>query len=61
MKQKQIYDFLSEIVSSLQKKEKSERDTNLPQENKEYTKGQLYEAQYILGHVEQIIFSDHTV
>lgn len=58
MKQKQILEFIQEIVSSLQKKEASERDTNLPEESKEYTKGQLYEAGYILSNIEEIIFKD---
>jgi hypothetical protein len=59
MKQKLIYDYVSEIVDLLVKKESSEdKMKNLPQETKEFTKGQLYEAQYILGHIEKIIFTD---
>jgi hypothetical protein len=58
MKQKQILEFVQSIVTSLQGKEESERETNLPDEIKEYTKGQLYEAQYILTNIEEIIFRD---
>lgn len=58
MKQKEILEFVRSIVCSLQEKEKSERDTNLPNDSKEYTKGQLYEAQYILTNIEEIIFKD---
>lgn len=48
MKQKQIHEFVSGIVDSLQKKVASEEETNLPETSKEYSKGQPYEAQYIL-------------
>lgn len=58
MKQKQILDFVQGIVEVLIKKEASQRNTTLPEENKEYTKGQLYEAQYILSNIEEIIFKD---
>lgn len=56
MKLKQIHDLLVEIVDALSKKEASERNTNLPEESKEYTKGQLYEAQYLLENIERIIY-----
>ena len=59
MKQKQILEFVQSIVKGLTKKVESEEQMpTLPEENKEYTKGQLYEAQYILNNVEEIIFKD---
>lgn len=58
MKQKQIHDFVSGIVDTLQKKVKSEEETNLSETSKEYSKGQLYEAQYILTNIEEIIYKD---
>ena len=43
------------------KKEKSEaKQKTLPIECKEYTKGQLYEAGYILEIVEKIIYDNQT-
>ena len=58
MKTKEILEFIQGIVATLQKKVKSEEDINLPEASKEYTKGQLYEAGYILENVEKIIFKD---
>lgn len=58
MKIKEIYEEVKSLVMLLQKKVASEEDTNLPETSKEYTKGQLYEASYILGQIEQIIFKD---
>ncbi len=59
MKQKQIYDFVKDIVLTLQRKVDSEsQKTNFPLELSEYSKGQLYEAGYILEQIESIIFKD---
>ena len=58
MKQKEILEFIQQNVLILQKKRDSEEKTNLPETSKEYTKGQLYEAAYILEKVEDIIFRD---
>ena len=58
MKQKEIYEFIKDVVDSLQNKVASQENTTLPDINKEYTKGQLYEAGYILEIVERIIFKD---
>jgi uncharacterized membrane protein YkgB len=59
MQLKEIHNFLKDLVRILQEKEQSERSRKtLPEENKEYTKGQLYEAQYILGIVEKIIYEN---
>ena len=37
-----------------------EKQKTLPKTSKEYTKGQLYEAQYILEIIEKIIYEDGT-
>ena len=60
MKLKLIYEMLKSLSDSVNKKvaKESEMDS-LPQENKEYTKGQAYELQYILARVEEIIFKDN--
>lgn len=59
MKQKEIYEFISEIAQSLQRKVEGElKMETLPETAKEYTKGQLYEARYILENIEKIIFRD---
>ena len=58
MKTKEILEFVQEIVATLQKKVKSQEDTNLPEASKAHTQGQLYEAGYILENVEKIIFKD---
>lgn len=58
MKQKEILNFVQDIVTSLQRKVRSEEETNLPETSKEYSKGQLYEASYILENIERIIFRD---
>lgn len=59
MKLKEIHKFLTDLVIILQSKVKSEESMKtLPKTNKEYTKGQLYEAQYILEIVEKIIYED---
>lgn len=61
MKTKEIYKFVSGLVKILQLKVQAEdKKKTLPTENKEYTKGQLYEAQYILEVIEKIIFEDQT-
>lgn len=59
MKLKEIHKFLTNLVNILQIKVKAEEAVKtLPKTSKEYTKGQLYEAQYILEVVEKIIFED---
>lgn len=59
MKLKEIHKFITDLVIILQTKVKAEEKLKtLPKENKEYTKGQLYEAQYILDIVEKIIYED---
>ena len=58
MKQKEIYELVKGIVGLLQEKVKAEEKTTLPSENKEYSKGQLYEASYLLEKIERIIFKD---
>ncbi len=59
MKTKEIYKFLTTLVANLQLKAKAEDEKEkLPEEIKEHTRGQLYEAGYILENVEQIIFKD---
>jgi hypothetical protein len=60
---KEIHELVNEIVLSLSKKLKSEEelfaDKNLSEpEIIEYTKGQLYEAQYILEKIEDIIYKE---
>lgn len=59
MQLKEIHKFITELVILLQKKvEAQEKMKNLPEENKEYTRGQLYEAGYILEVVEKIIYEN---
>lgn len=59
MKLKEIHNFIKELVVLLQKKvEAQEKMKNLPEESKEYTRGQLYEAGYILEVVEKIIYEN---
>lgn len=59
MKQKEIYEFVQSTVVSLQRKVEEEDDTPTLSKNiKEYTRGQLYEAKYILENIEHIIFKD---
>lgn len=61
MQLKEIHNFLKDLVKILQEKEKSQRDEKkLPEDIKEYTKGQLYEANYILEIVEKIIYENKT-
>lgn len=61
MQLKEIHNFIKDLVKILQIKEKEqEKKKTLPQEIKEYTKGQLYEAQYILEIVEKIIYENQT-
>lgn len=60
MQLKEIHKFLQDLVKILQEKVKSQEDTNLPKESKEYTQGQLFEAQYILEIVEKIIYENKT-
>jgi hypothetical protein len=61
MKLKEVHRFVEGLVKLLQLKvDSEEQKKTLPQEIKEYTKGQLYEAQYILGIVEKIIYEDAT-
>lgn len=59
MKLKEIHKFLTDLVTTLQSKVKGEEAMKtLPKTSKEYTKGQLYEAQYVLEIVEKIIYED---
>jgi hypothetical protein len=60
MKQKEILEFVQSTVDLLNEKVSGEEKTTpkLPTEMIEYSKGQLYEASYILGHIEEIIFKD---
>jgi len=60
MKTKEIYEEIKSLVMLLQKKVRSgeESKPKIPSEIVEYTKGQLYEAGYILELVERIIFKD---
>lgn len=58
MKLKIIYERVGKLVALLSKKVESQKDTDLPEEVKQYTEGKLYEAQYILGVIERIIFND---
>ena len=61
MQLKEIHKFVGDLVKILQEKVKCEEMMqNLPQESKEYTKGQLYEAQYILDIIEKIIYENKT-
>jgi hypothetical protein len=61
MQLKEIHNFLKDLVRILQEKEKAERaKKTLPDDIKEYTKGQLYEANYILEIVEKIIYENQT-
>jgi hypothetical protein len=61
MQLKEIHRFVEHLVKILQLKEESQRGKkSLPKEIKEYTKGQLYEAQYILGIIEKIIYENQT-
>lgn len=59
MKLKEIHKFLTDLVKILQEKVNyQEKMKKLPETSKEYTKGQLYEAQYILDILEKIIYED---
>lgn len=61
MQLKEIHNFIKDLVRILQEKVKAEeKKKTLPEEIKEYTKGQLYEAQYILDIVEKIIYENKT-
>jgi hypothetical protein len=56
MQLKEIHHFINELVVILQKKVNSQEKEKIPESIKEYTKGQLYEAGYILGAIEKIIY-----
>lgn len=61
MQLKEIHRFVKHLVKILQEKVKSEeKKKTLPEDVKEYTKGQLYEASYILEVVEKIIYQNQT-
>lgn len=61
MKLQEIHNFVKDLAKILQAKVNSEeKEKTLPKTNKEYTKGQLYEAQYILDVIEKIIYEDKT-
>lgn len=60
MKLKEIHQFLIGIEEVLAEKVRfQDKKKTLPQEIKEYTKGQLYEVQYILEIAEKIIYEDN--
>jgi len=55
MQLKEIHNFIRDLVVILQTKVSGEEKMKtLPEESKEYTKGQLYEAQYLLDIIEKI-------
>lgn len=57
---KELHNFLQNIVKSLQNKvTEEEKIAGLPKEIIEYTKGQLYEAGYILEIAEKIIYNEN--
>jgi hypothetical protein len=59
MQLKEIHNFVKDLVVILQTKVKGEEKMKtFPKENKEYTKGQLYEAGYILDIIEKIIYEN---
>lgn len=59
MQLKEIHNFVKDLVKILQEKVRAEeKKKTLPDENKEYTKGQLYEAQYILEIIEKVIYEN---
>lgn len=61
MKTKEVHRFLQHLVKILQQKVDAQAGKKtLPNENKEYTKGQLYEAQYILEVFEKILYENQT-
>jgi len=61
MQLKEIHNFVKDLVKLLQLKvADEEKKKTLPQEIKEYTKGQLYEAGYILEIIEKIIYENKT-
>lgn len=61
MQLKEIHKFVSDLVKILQEKVRAEeKRKTLPQVSKEYTKGQLYEATYILEVIEKIIYENQT-
>ncbi len=55
MKVKEIHDILLNIVERLERKVKEAKNTG---EMVEYAEGQLYEATYLLGRIEEIIYKD---
>jgi hypothetical protein len=59
MKYKKIHEFIKNNCFNLQSKVSAENNKEtLPQTSKEYTKGQLYESNYILEKIEQIIYEE---
>lgn len=61
MQLKEIHRFIQHLVIILREKAKAEeKEKTLPKTSKEYTEGQLYEAQYILEIVEKIIYENQT-
>jgi hypothetical protein len=61
MQLKEIHNFVKDLVKILQQKVKAEESKKtLPEDCKEYTKGQLYEAGYILETIENIIYENKT-
>lgn len=61
MQLKEIHKFVNDLVLTLNAKVRSEEEMKkLPLGNKEYTKGQAYEAQFILDIIEKIIYENKT-
>lgn len=59
MKLKEIHEFVNNLVTLLNAKvNEEEKKKKMPESDKEYTKGQLYEATYILEVIEEIIYKD---
>lgn len=56
MELKQIHEEIKNLVKLLEEKVKDEKTEDIPEKNKEYSKGQLFEARYILEVVEKIIY-----
>lgn len=60
MQLKEIHNFVKDLVKLLQIKVDQQEKKKLPEDIKEYTKGQLYEASYILETIERIIYENKT-
>lgn len=58
MQLKETHNFVKDLVKILSEKVEAQAKMTFPEANEEYTKGQLYEAQYILGVIEKIIYEN---